>query len=259
MSLVKIEVIERTIARITLNRPEAANAMSIQLLNELSEALDEVAKTFDIRVVLLTGAGEKAFCAGADLRERKGMSEREVSQTVTLIGSVVRKVELLPQPVIAVLNGVAFGGGLELALACDIRIAGNHVAVGLTETSLGIIPGAGGTQRLPRLIGIGKAKSLIYSARRLQAEEAVRYGILEALYSSKHLQEEAVKYAKQIARNAPLALRQAKVAINQGVETDIQTGLQIESLAYATLIPTEDRLEGLQAFQEKRTPHYKGK
>ena len=259
MSLVKIEVIERTIARITLNRPEAANAMSIQLLNELSEALDEVAKTFDIRVVLLTGAGEKAFCAGADLRERKGMSEREVSQTVTLIGSVVRKVELLPQPVIAVLNGVAFGGGLELALACDIRIAGNHVAVGLTETSLGIIPGAGGTQRLPRLIGIGKAKSLIYSARRLQAEEAVRYGILEALYSSKHLQEEAVKYAKQIARNAPLALRQAKVAINQGVGADIQTGLQIESLAYATLIPTEDRLEGLQAFQEKRTPHYKGK
>ena len=258
MSLVKIEVIERTIARITLNRPEAANAMSIQLLNELSEALDEVAKTFDIRVVLLTGAGEKAFCAGADLRERKGMSEREVSQTVTLIGSVVRKVELLPQPVIAVLNGVAFGGGLELALACDIRIAGNHMAVGLTETSLGIIPGAGGTQRLPRLIGIGKAKSLIYSARRLQAEEAVRYGILEALYSSEHLQEEAVKYAKQIARNAPLALRQAKVAINQGVEADIQTALQIESLAYATLIPTEDRLEGLQAFQEKRTPHYKG-
>lgn len=259
MPLVKIEVIDRTIARITLNRPEVANAMSIQLLNDLSEVLDEVAKTFDIRVVLLTGAGEKAFCAGADLRERKGMSDREVNQTVSLIGSVVRKVELLPQPVIAVLNGVAFGGGLELALACDMRIASNHVAVGLTETSLGIIPGAGGTQRLPRLIGIGKAKSLIYSARRLQAEEAVRYGILEALYSPEHLQEEAVKYAKQIARNAPLALRQAKVAINQGVEVDIQTGLQIESLAYATLIPTEDRLEGLQAFQEKRAPHYKGK
>lgn len=259
MSFVTLEMLTQSIARLTLNRSEAANAMSVQLLNELNEKLDEIAKNFDIRVVLLTGAGEKAFCAGADLKERKEMTDQEVIETVNLIGAVVNKVELLPQPVIAVLNGVAFGGGLELALACDIRLASEHVSVGLTETSLGIIPGAGGTQRLPRLIGIGKAKSLIYSARRLHAQEAVDYGILEALYSPEKLQEEAIEYAMKIAKNSPLALRQAKVAINQGVEVNLQTALQIESLAYRTLIPTEDRLEGLRAFQERRAPQYTGK
>ncbi|MEA0562048.1 enoyl-CoA hydratase [Lysinibacillus irui] len=257
--LVRFELLEESVGLITLSRPEAANAMSVQLLRELSDTLDQMNGDPAVRVVLLTGEGEKAFCAGADLKERKGMSDRQVKQIVQLIGSTVAKVETLAQPVIAVLNGVAFGGGLELALACDLRIAATHVQLGLTETSLGIIPGAGGTQRLPRLIGLGKAKELIYTARRLNAEEAKNYGIVEHVYEGHEVMEKAQQLALEMAKNAPLSLVQAKVAINQGVEVDLATGLKIESLAYSALIPTEDRLEGLLAFQEKRTPQYSGK
>ncbi|MCM0624618.1 enoyl-CoA hydratase [Lysinibacillus sp. OL1_EC] len=257
--LVRFELLEGSIGLITLSRPEAANAMSVQLLHELSDTLDQINGEPAVRVVLLTGAGEKAFCAGADLKERKGMSDRQVKQIVQLIGATVAKVETLAQPVIAVLNGVAFGGGLELALACDLRIAATHVKLGLTETSLGIIPGAGGTQRLPRLIGLGKAKELIYTARRLNAEEAENYGIIEYVYEGHEVLDKAQQLALEMAKNAPLSLVQAKVAINQGVEVDLATGLKIESLAYSALIPTEDRLEGLLAFQEKRAPQYSGK
>ncbi|MEQ6050106.1 MULTISPECIES: enoyl-CoA hydratase [Lysinibacillus] len=257
--LVRFELLEGSIGLITLSRPEAANAMSVQLLHELSDTLDQINGDPAVRVVLLTGAGEKAFCAGADLKERKGMSDRQVKQIVQLIGATVAKVETLAQPVIAVLNGVAFGGGLELALACDLRIAATHVKLGLTETSLGIIPGAGGTQRLPRLIGLGKAKELIYTARRLSAKEAEKYGIIEYVYEGHEVLDKAQQLALEMAKNAPLSLVQAKVAINQGVEVDLATGLKIESLAYSALIPTEDRLEGLLAFQEKRAPQYSGK
>lgn len=257
--LVRFEVLEDSIGLITLSRPEAANAMSVQLLHELSDTLDQINGDPAVRVVLLTGAGEKAFCAGADLKERKGMSDQQVKKIVQLIGATVAKVETLAQPVIAVLNGVAFGGGLELALACDLRIAATHVKLGLTETSLGIIPGAGGTQRLPRLIGLGKAKELIYTARRLNAEEAENYGIIEYVYEGHEVLDKAQQLALEMAKNAPLSLVQAKVAINQGVEVDLATGLKIESLAFSALIPTEDRLEGLLAFQEKRAPQYSGK
>ncbi|HBT72253.1 MAG TPA: enoyl-CoA hydratase [Lysinibacillus sp.] len=257
--LVRLELLEGSIGLITLTRPEAANAMSVQLLRELSDMLDQINGDPAVRVVLLTGAGEKAFCAGADLKERKGMADRQVKQIVQLIGATVAKVETLAQPVIAVLNGVAFGGGLELALACDLRIAATHAKLGLTETSLGIIPGAGGTQRLPRLIGLGKAKELIYTARRLSAAEAKDYGIVEYVYEEHEVMEKAQQLALEMAKNAPLSLVQAKVAINQGVEVDLATGLKIESLAYSALIPTEDRLEGLLAFQEKRAPQYSGK
>ncbi|MEK5429636.1 enoyl-CoA hydratase [Lysinibacillus sp. FSL R7-0073] len=257
--LVRFELLEGSIGLITLLRPEAANAMSVQLLRELSDTLDQINGDPTVRVVLLTGAGEKAFCAGADLKERKGMSDRQVKQIVQLIGATVAKVETLAQPVIAVLNGVAFGGGLELALACDLRVAAAHVKLGLTETSLGIIPGAGGTQRLPRLIGLGKAKELIYTARRLNAEEAKNYGIVEYVHETHEVMERAQQLALEMAKNAPLSLVQAKVAMNQGVEVDLATGLKIESLAYSALIPTEDRLEGLLAFQEKRAPQYSGK
>lgn len=256
--LVQCERLAEGIGLITLSRPEAANAMSVQLLTELGATLDKINSDPAIRVVLLTGAGEKAFCAGADLKERQGMPDRQVKQIVQLIGTTVAKVEALAQPVIAVLNGVAFGGGLELALACDLRIAATHSRVGLTETSLGIIPGAGGTQRLPRLIGIGKAKELIYTARRLNAEQAKGYGIVEYVYESHELREKALQLALEMAKNAPLSLMQAKIAINQGIEVDLTTGLKIESLAYSALIPTEDRLEGLRAFQEKRAPQYSG-
>lgn len=255
---VKVDV-EQGIAIITFKRAQAANALSIQMLHEINEALETIQYDRSIRVVIVTGDGEKAFCAGADLKERSGMSEEEVRKTIALIGQTISHFEMLAQPVIAAINGVAFGGGLELALACDIRIASSHVKLGLTETALGIIPGAGGTQRLPRLIGVGKAKELIYTARRICADEAFTYGIVEHVVAPQQLLAEAKALAAEMAKNAPLSLIQAKTAINQGMQTDIATGLQIESLAYSRLLYTEDRVEGLKAFQEKRSPIYSGK
>lgn len=257
--LVHVKVSDEGIGWITLNRPEAANALSIQLLKEMSETLNHIKQNEAIRVVVITGAGDKAFCAGADLKERNGMTLSQVKHVVSLIGTTIRQVEELPQPVIAAINGVAFGGGLELALACDIRIASEQAKMGLTETALGIIPGAGGTQRLPRLIGIGRAKELIYTARRLSAAEAKTYGIAEHVVLHEQLFEKAQQYALEMAKNAPISLRQAKIAINRGMEVDLASGLKIEELAYNGLLHTEDRLEGLLAFQEKRTPHYTGK
>ncbi|SES42180.1 enoyl-CoA hydratase [Psychrobacillus sp. OK032] len=259
--LTNVEVEKRSdgIAIITLNRTDAANALSKQMLRDLKTAANDLKNNPEVRVIILTGAGEKAFCAGADLKERKTMTEIEVKQAVRSIGETVNEVASLPQPVIAALNGVAFGGGLELALACDLRIGALETKVGLTETSLGIIPGAGGTQRLPRLIGLGKAKELIFSAKRLTAEEAEVLGILEYVVPREQLLDKALEIAVSIAKNAPLALVQAKAAINNGIEVDLSTGLKIEELAYNELLPTEDRLEGLRAFAEKRAPQYTGK
>ncbi|MFJ7973435.1 enoyl-CoA hydratase [Psychrobacillus sp. NPDC096389] len=259
--LTNVQVEKRSdgIAIITLNRMEAANALSKQMLDDLKTATNDLRNNREVRVIILTGAGEKAFCAGADLKERKTMTENEVRQAVRSIGEAVNEVANLPQPVIAALNGVAFGGGLELALACDIRIGAEEAKVGLTETSLGIIPGAGGTQRLPRLIGVGKAKELIYSAKRLSADEAEGIGILEYVVPRESLLDKALEIATAMAKNAPLSLIQAKAAINNGIEVDLNTGLKIEELAYNELLPTEDRLEGLRAFAEKRAPQYTGK
>lgn len=256
---VKITKNEPGVITLTLNRPKAANSLSRELLYDLHDALHTIKHDPDVYTVILTGAGKRVFCAGADLKERKTMNEAEVRQVVSLIGSIITEVESLPQPVIAAMNGDAFGGGLELALACDIRIASDQAKMGLTETSLAIIPGAGGTQRLPRLIGIGKAKELIFTAKRIPAFQAEQIGLVEHLADQENLMETAMQLAKEIAANAPLALFQAKTAINQGMQTDIATGMQIEKLAYNTLIPTEDRLEGLRAFAEKRPPVYRGK
>lgn len=256
---VQVEKRSDGITIVTLNRTEAANALSKQMLLDLKTVVNDLRNNREVRVIILTGAGEKAFCAGADLKERKTMTENEVRQAVRSIGEAVNDIAALPQPVIAALNGVAFGGGLELALACDIRVGSLETKVGLTETSLGIIPGAGGTQRLPRLIGVGKAKELIYSAKRLTAEEAGAIGILEYVVPREKLLDKALEIATSIAKNAPLALIQAKTAINNGLEVDLNTGLKIEELAYNELLPTEDRLEGLRAFAEKRAPQYTGK
>lgn len=258
LQYVQLEI-DQGIAILTLARAEAANALSVQMLNELQEALETIQYQQEVRVVIVTGQGEKAFCAGADLKERNSMSEIEVRKTVAMIGKTVNMFESLAQPVIAAINGVAFGGGLELALACDIRIVSSQAKLGLTEASLGIIPGAGGTQRLPRLIGVGRAKELIYTARRLSADEAKDYGIVEHVVAHEELLLKAKKLASEMAKNAPLSLVQAKIAMNQGLQTDITTALEIESLAYSRLLHTEDRLEGLNAFKEKRTPVYHGK
>ncbi|QSB47623.1 enoyl-CoA hydratase [Parageobacillus toebii] len=256
--LVQYTALENGIAIITLNRPESANALSTALLYELSHLLYDLAFRRDVRVVIFTGAGEKVFCAGADLKERAGMNETEVRKTVTLIRETINQIEQLPQPVICALNGSAFGGGLELALACDIRVAADTAQLGLTETSLGIIPGAGGTQRLPRLIGKGKAKELIFTAKRITAKEAEQICLVEYVVPREQLMEKAMEIAEQIVVNAPIAVMQAKIAINRGLDVDLATGLRIEQMAYDITIPTKDRLEGLQAFKEKRKPVYKG-
>lgn len=243
---------------VTINRPEAANALSKATLHTLNETIDMIYADDSIRAVIITGTGEKAFSAGADLKERRDMNEKEVVDAVTYIGDTINRIDQINVPVIAALNGVAFGGGLELALACDIRIASQHVKVGLTETSLAIIPGAGGTQRLTRLIGLGQAKRLIYTATPVSAQEALQLGLVEQVTES-CAKEAAIKLAQKIAANGPIAVKQAKLAITNGMETDLQTALQIERLSYLQTIPTKDRLEGLQAFKEKRKPNYEGK
>lgn len=258
MRLVEVNRHGDYIAIVKLNRPQALNALSTELLVELNQCLTEINEDSSIRVVILSANGEKAFCVGADLKERKQMPEHKVLHAVQLIGQTIANLEALPQPVIAAMNGAAFGGGLEMALACDIRIAKNGIKLGLTETSLAIIPGAGGTQRLTRLIGISKAKELIYTARRIDAEEAKVLGIVDYVVESEELLPKAVLLAEEMSKNGPLALIQAKKAINQGIEVPLSTGLQIESLAYSALIPTKDRLEGLKSFEEKRPPVYKG-
>jgi enoyl-CoA hydratase/carnithine racemase len=212
-----------------------------------------------VRVVIITGQGDKAFCSGADLKERATLSPLQVKEYIATIRNLFSAIEQLPQAVIAGINGVALGGGTELALASDIRIAAANATMGLTETRLAIIPGAGGTQRLPRLVGKGKAKELIFTGQRIDAQEALRIGLVNKVCEAQELIDECRKMAAMICETGPIAIEQAKYAINYGLETDLATGLAIESNAYWVCIPTEDRLEGLAAFREKRKPVYKGK
>ncbi|MFP7444540.1 enoyl-CoA hydratase-related protein [Bacillus infantis] len=258
MSSIELKV-ENHAAIITLNRPEALNAFNYETLEELQRTVEDIRINPDVRVVIFTGAGDKAFSVGADLKERKTLSQTDVKRNVYKIGEVFSLIESLPQPTIAAINGFAFGGGMELALSCDFRLAAQGTKMGLTETSLAIIPGAGGTQRLPRLIGQAKALELILTARRLTSEEALHYGLLTKAVPLDQLLEECLKLAEEMLANGPVALQQAKFAVKQGMNADLQTGLQIERKAYEVTIPTEDRLEALQAFSEKRKPEFKGR
>ncbi len=246
------------VAVLTLNRPEVMNSINFEMLKTLKDVIWQVRFQKDIRVVIITGAGEKAFCAGADLKERAGMSQEEVKKYIYTIRTLFTEIESLNKPVIAAINGVALGGGTEMLLACDIRIASMNATMGLTETRLAIIPGGGGTQRLPRLIGRGKAKELILTGRRVDAKEAYAIGLVNSICEPELLMDEAHKMAAMICEGGPIAIEQAKYAIDAGLETDLRTGLSIESNAYWITIPTEDRLEGLAAFREKRKPVYKG-
>ena len=244
---------------LTLNRPEIMNALNFELLQVLKQKIESLRFMPDIRVVIITGAGEKAFCAGADLKERRTLTDLQVQEFIYTIRNLLTSIEHLNKPVIAAVNGIALGGGTELALASDLRIASMNASMGLTETRLAIIPGGGGTQRLPRLIGRGKAKELIFTGRRVGAEEALQIGLVNQICDRDILLDECKKMAAMICEAGPIAIEQAKYAINFGLETDIHTGLGIESNAYQVTIPTEDRLEGLAAFREKRKPVYKGK
>ncbi|MFC0274586.1 enoyl-CoA hydratase-related protein [Metabacillus herbersteinensis] len=250
--------VENYIATITLNRADVLNCFNFEMLIELETVLDEIRTNKEVRVVIITGAGEKSFSAGADLRERKSLSEQEVRRFIFKIGEVFSKVDQLPQPVIAAVNGFAFGGGMEFALACDVRILVEGTRIGLTETSLAIIPGAGGTQRLPRLIGEAKALELILTARKLTSSEALAYGIVSRVVPTDELMDVALKLAQEMLGNGPLALQQAKFAIKQGMNVDLATGLKLEQKAYEVLIPTVDRVEALNAFGEKRRANFRG-
>jgi len=247
------------VALLTLNRPEVRNALSLPTLLQLCAHLDALEQDPDVRVVLLTGAGDKAFCAGADLKERRTMTEGQTRHFVATIRATMDTVEACPKPVIALINGVGLGGGCELALAADIRIMAEGARLGLTEVQLGIIPGAGGTQRLPRLVGKGRAKEMILTGRPVEAREALLIGLCERVVPPSDLRDEGMAMAKQICRAAPLALSRAKWAIDAGSGLPLQSGLEIEAKAYELILPTEDRLEALQAFQEKRPPVFKGK
>lgn len=245
---------------LTINRPQALNCFNMELLEIFGQAVAEIAFDKDVRVVVITGTteGKNAFSTGADLKERAGMSPDQVRLYIQTIRNVFTAVEELPKPVIAAVNGYAFGGGLELALACDIRLASTNAIVGLTETSLAIIPGAGGTQRLPRIVGPARAKEMIFRARRISAAEGLQYGLFLEVLESDRLVPRAVEIALEIAGNGPVALAQAKYAVNKGSEVSLPMGLAIESNAYAVTIPTKDRTEGLTAFREKRKPVYTG-
>jgi len=255
--LIKTEISEG-IATVTLNRPDAANALSVEMLEQFIDALYALKFDPEVRVVVVTGSGEKAFCAGADLIQRGQMDMPQTKQHINLIRTAVNELDAMPQPVIAAINGVAFGGGTEMTLAADIRIATPNAKLGLTETALAIIPGAGGTQRLPRLIGVAKAKELILTARRIDAAEAERIGLVNYVVEADQLLNKAYELAREITKNGPLAIRQAKLAIDKGIEVDLATGLSIEQNAYEVILPSKDRLEGLKAFKEKRAPEYKG-
>ncbi len=247
------------VAEIILNRPAVMNSFNFEMLHALTAKIAEIRFDSDIRVVIITGAGERAFCSGADLKERATLSPNQVKAYIFTIRSLFTEIEQLNKPVIAAINGVALGGGTELALAADIRIASETATMGLTETRLAIIPGAGGTQRLPRLVGKGKAKELIFTGRRIDASEALAIGLVNAVTPPGELLDTCRAMATQICEAGPVAIEQAKYAINHGTETDLATGLSIESNAYWICIPTEDRLEGLAAFREKRKPVYRGR
>jgi len=247
-----------SVATLTLNRPQVMNSFNFAMLRALKKQIDSLRFRPEIRVVIIAGAGEKAFCAGADLKERATLTPIQVKEFIFTIRDLFMCVEQLNKPVIAAVNGIALGGGTELALASDIRIAAETASMGLTETRLAIIPGAGGTQRLPRLVGRGKAKELIFTGRRVDASEALSIGLVNQVCAPEALLDECMKIASMICETGPVAIEQAKYAINYGLETDLNTGLAIESNAYWVTIPTQDRLEGLAAFREKRKPVYKG-
>lgn len=257
LAKIEYEVTEH-LGYVTINRPDVLNCFDYETLVALGETVEAIHTDRNVRVVIFTGTGEKAFSAGADLKERKTLTEAQVRRNVKKIRDVFSEIAALPQPTIAAINGYALGGGFELALACDFRIAVSDTKMGLTETSWGIIPGAGGTQRLPRLIGESKAMELILTAKRVTSEEALSLGILHSVVDRGHLMDVAEELATQLMKNAPIAVQQAKFAIKKGLNTNLDIGLDIEAKAYEITIPTKDRIEALKAFNEKRPPNFKG-
>ena len=240
------------IAVATINRPKALNALNSQVLEDLNELVDLVTADEEIRALVLTGAGEKAFVAGADIGEMSTLTKAEGEAFGKKGNDVFRKLETMPIPTIAAINGFALGGGCELSMSCDIRLCADTAVFGQPEVGLGITPGFGGTQRLARLVSPGMAKQLIYTARNIKADEALRIGLVNAVYPAEELMAAAEKMAATIAANAPIAVRACKKAINEGLDVDMDAALVIEEKLFGSCFETADQAEGMGAFLEKR-------
>ena len=246
------------IATITFNRPKALNALNGQLLDELSAALDEIDTNADVRVLILTGAGEKAFVAGADITELATFNTLQGKLFARKGQTIIGRLQALSIPVIAAVNGFAIGGGSEMALACDFIYASENAMFGLPEIKLGIIPGFGGTQRLPRLIGINRAKEMIYTGKMVPAAEAAAIGLVNSVFAPENLLAETIKTAREIAARGRVSLRAAKQVINSGLNVDLATGCQMEVDAFAICMASQDAKEGTSAFLEKRKAAFNG-
>ncbi len=245
---------------VQLNRPMVANALNTRMGYELIEVFGTLeASPGQFRCVVLTGAGEKIFCGGADLKERDGMLDDDFNTQHYLFERMGRAIYDCPVPTIACVNGAAIAGGLELALACDFIVAVDHARFGFAEVKRGIMPGGGGTQQLPRAIGVRRAKEIIFTGDLFDAQEALRYGLLNHVYPQASLREETIGLVRRILVNAPIAVRQAKKSITFGLQMDMRTGMFFEVEAYSRLVATEDRMEGIRAFNEKRPPRFVGR
>lgn len=238
---------------LTIERPKALNALNSEVLTELEEVIDSISVD-TTRCLIVTGAGDKAFVAGADIGEMSNLTKAEGKAFGEKGNAVFRKLEKLPIPVIAAVNGFALGGGCELSLSCDIRIASENALFAQPETGLGITPGFGGTQRLARTIGIGKAKELLYTCGKVKADEALKLGLVNAVYPAEQLMDECLKLAGKIARNAPIAVRACKKAVNDGMQVDIDSAIAIEAEQFGGCFESEDQKNAMAAFCEKRKP-----
>ena len=251
--------VKDSIGMITLHRPKALNALNTELLQELSNLLDRIKEDTSIGIVIITGSGEKAFVAGADIAEMQMLTAIEGRNFGKIGQDVFNKLESLPQPVIAAINGFALGGGCELAMACDIRIASEKAKFGQPEVSLGITPGFGGTQRLPRLVGKGRAKELIYTGDIIDAGEAYRIGLVNKVAAPDELMNVAKAMAEKILSRASVAVQLSKAAVNEGLNMDIASGIAYEAEVFGLCFATEDQKEGMTAFVEKRKANFSGK
>ena len=255
-----IERVDEYVTVVRLNRPDTSNALNTRMGLDLVRYFEDVALDGrGLRCIVLTGSGDKAFCAGGDLKERRGMTDEAWTRQHVIFERMVRALIDCPVPIIGAVNGAAYGGGCEIAACCDFLYAAESARFALTEVTLGIMPGGGGTQTLPRAIGERRAKELILTGKPFSATEAHAWGLVNEIFPSSNLLREALATASRIARNAPIAVRQAKLAIHRGLQSSLRDGLALEIEAYNRMVPTEDRREGVLAFNEKRPPDFKGR
>lgn len=254
-----LEIDSDGVAMVIINRPKALNALNAATIHELDQLFDELGANNDVKIVIITGSGEKSFVAGADILEMKDKTAIEGRQWGQLAQAVFSRIENLPKPVIAAVNGYALGGGCELAMACDIRIASEKAKFGQPEVSLGIPPGFGGTQRLPRLVGKGRAKELLFTGDMIDAAEAYRIGLVNQVVTAEELIEKAKTMAHKIMSRSPIAVQMCKSAVNLGLDVDLSSAIAYEAEVFGLCFATEDQKEGMTAFIEKRKPVFAGK